>query len=86
MEQYDHFYFIPLNKNQCETYDLYVNSDEYALLFRPTATALILEMQRPELVIACQEYLLHKADILGYDGIHRETTRRTLLKLIKELS
>ena len=46
---------------------------------------LMLEMQRPELVMACHEHLLRKAEKIGYDGIHKETNRRIIQKLIKEL-
>ena len=35
--------------------------------------------------MACYEHLLRTAEKIGYDGIHKERSRRTILSLIKEL-
>lgn len=35
----------------------------------------MIEMQRPGLVLACQEHLLRKAEKIGYDGMHKERVR-----------
>ena len=35
----------------------------------------MIEMQRPRLVLACQEHLLRKAEKIGYDGMHKERVR-----------
>ncbi len=86
MDTNENYCFVPLGRNQLEGFELFVNSDGLALLNRSTPPALMLELQRPELVISCQEYLLHKAETIGYNGIHKETTRKQILKLIKELS
>ena len=86
MDTHENYFFVPLGRNQLEGFELFVNSDGLALLNRSTPPALMLELQRPELVISCQEYLLHKAETIGYTGIHKETTRKRILKLIKELS
>lgn len=86
LEQYDNFYFVPAGRNRSEGFDLFVNSEGPAMLIRPSSSPVMLEMQRPELVLACHEYLLHKAESVGYSGIHRETSRMMIQKLIKDLS
>ena len=40
---------------------------------------------RPELVMACKEHLLRKAERTGYDGIQRTRVRMELNALIREL-
>ena len=42
-------------------------------------------MRRSELVVAFRENMLHRADTLGYDGIHRERICMELRSLIQEL-
>ena len=85
MEQYENYYFVPYKDNGRENYNLIVNSEGTALLFRTSAPPLMLKMQRPELVMACQEYLMHKAEQIGYDGIYKEKNRLVIQGLIKEL-
>ena len=45
----------------------------------------MLEMRCPEMVAACREHLLKKAEAAGYDGIYREKARMELRALIQEL-
>lgn len=84
-EQYENYYFVPCQDSSLEKYNLFVNSDGLALLIRAAEPPLILEMRRPELVLACQEHLLRKAEKAGFDGIHKEKNRLTIQRLIKEL-
>lgn len=85
MDQYENYYFIPYNDDNWENNNLLVDSDGLAILLRTAPPFIALEMLRPELVIACQEHLLRKADKIGYDGMHKEKTRRKIQALIKEL-
>lgn len=85
LEQYDNYYFIPYNENEHENYNLLVSSEGTALLFRNCAPPLMLKMQRPELVLACQEYLMRKAEQIGFLGIYKEKHRLVIQELIKEL-
>lgn len=85
MEQYENYYFVPYKDNGRENYSLVVNSEGTALLLRTSAPPLMLKMQRPELVMACQEYLMHKAEQIGYNGIYKEKHRLVIQGLIKEL-
>lgn len=85
MEQYENYYFVPYDDRSWENYNLIVNSDGMALLVRTSAPPQILEMKRPELVIACYEHLLRKAEKIGYDGAYKQKIYRRILKLIKEL-
>ena len=47
--------------------------------------ALMLEMERPEMVQACREHLLRIAEGIGYDGIQRLKTVLQIRSLIQEL-
>ena len=85
MEQYENYHFVPYKDNGRENYNLIVNSEGTALLLRTCTPPLMLKMQRPELVMACQEYLMHKAEQIGYDGIYKEKHRLVIQGLIKEL-
>lgn len=85
MYQYENYYFVPCEDKDMEKYNLMVNSEGLALLIRTSKPFFVLEMQRPELVMACQEYLMKKAEQIGYAGIHKERIRIRIKGLIKEL-
>lgn len=85
MDQYDNYYFIPTYDASQTNYSLMVNENGLALLVRNTSPALMLELQRPEMVQACMEYLLRMADMTGYDGIQRTKIRYEINDLIRQL-
>lgn len=85
MDQYENYYFVPYDGTDWENYNLIVNGDGPALLIRRHTSPLMIEMQRPGLVLACQEHLLRKAEKIGYDGISKEKSRIQIQSLIKEL-
>lgn len=85
MDRYENYYFVPYDGTDWESYNLIVNGDGPALLFRIDSVPLMLEMQRPALVLACQEHLLRKAEKLGYDGIQKKRARIQILGLIRDL-
>lgn len=85
MDQYDDYYFVPYYDSKWESYNLIVNSDGLALVVRTSAPPLMLEIRRPEMVMACQEHLLRKAEKVGYEGIHKSKIRHQVMDLIKAL-
>ena len=85
LENYENFYFVPYDKVWGD-YNLTVNEDGLAFLYKNTAEKLLLEFRRPELVMACNEYLYHIAEQTGYSGIHKTKVIYRLQDIIKELS
>ncbi len=85
MEQYENYFFLPLDKKECSGYNLFVNEGGLALIVRTIEPFLMLEIHWPPMVTAFREHLLRKADTVGYEGIHREKIRMTLRSLIQEL-
>lgn len=86
MDQYDNYFFLPYSSEEQQIYNLIVNESGLALLIRVQMPPLMLELRRPEMVVAFREHLLRKAESLGYDGIHRKKVRMQLRTLIQELS
>ena len=84
LENYENFYFVPYDKVWGD-YNLTVNEDGLAFLYKNTAEKLLLEFRRPELVMACNEYLYHIAEQTGYSGIHKTKVIYRLQDIIKEL-
>lgn len=85
MDTYDNYCFLPVRDSTPPDYNLFVNEGSFALLVRTVSPFLMLELRRPELVMACKEHLLRKAERTGYDGIQRTKTRMELNALIREL-
>lgn len=85
MEQYENYFFLPLDKKEFSNYNLFVNEGGKALIVRNVEPFILLEIRRPPMVTALREYLLRKADAVGYDGIHREKIRMQLRAIIQEL-
>lgn len=85
LEHYESYHFIPYNKIKQSGYSLIANEGDLALLFRTMPPALMLEMERPEMVQACREHLLRIAEGIGYDGIQRLKTVLQIRSLIQEL-
>lgn len=85
MEQYDNYFFLPLEEKEPADYDLFVNEGGIALIVPAKPPLTVMEISRPVMVTAFREHLLRKADAVGYDGIHREKVRMKLRSLIQEL-
>lgn len=85
MEKYDRYIFVPLRDRNPLEYNLMANEEGMALIVRSTPPRIMLEVRRSELVVAFRENMLHRADTLGYDGIHRERICMELRSLIQEL-
>ncbi|MGN0968481.1 MAG: hypothetical protein ACI4O3_04350 [Oscillospiraceae bacterium] len=85
MDRYENYCFLPAPAKEKTDYNLIVNEGGMALLIRSLSPALLLEIRRPEMVIACREHLLRKAEGLGFGKIQREKTRMELKALIREL-
>ena len=85
MDEYEKYYFVPYSDTGWGDYNLFANMDGLALLVRTSFPPLMLEITRPEMVMACREYLLRKAERVGYDGIQRTKNRLKIKELIKEL-
>ena len=86
MEQYENYFFLPLDKKDSPDYNLFVNEGGMALIIRTTEPFIMLEIHRPTMVTALREHLLRKAEAIGYEGINREKIRMQLHTLIQELS
>ena len=56
-----------------------------ALIVRTVEPYIMLDIRRPQMIVALQEHLLRKAESKGYRGIEREKVRMTLRALIQEL-
>lgn len=85
MDTYENYSFLPLEEKEYADVDLFINEDGPALIVRNTSPLITLEIRRQTMVIAFREYLLRKADTVGYDRITREKTRMVLRSLIQEL-
>ena len=85
MEQYEHYYFLPYPKEIKQDYNLIVSGDNLTLLIRTSGSPLLLEIHRPEMVMACREHLMRIAERYGYDGIQQTKVRMHLNSLIQEL-
>ena len=85
MDTYENYSFLPIRDITPPEYNLFVNESGIALLVRNAAPFLMLELHRPQLVMACKEHLFRKAEHTGYDGIQRTRTRMELNALIREL-
>lgn len=85
MEEYENYIFIPCEDNFWDNYSITANSDGTALLYRNSEPSLLLEMHRPEMVTAAYEYLMQKAEKLGFEGINRTKNRMIVEELIREL-
>ena len=85
MDEYENYYFVPYQNTQQEGYNLFVNNNGLALMMRTSGTPMMLEIYRPEMVMACQEYLMRQAEKLGYKGIHKTKNIRKIKELIREL-
>ena len=85
MDQYENYYFLPSHEKERQNYNLIAIESGLALLIHTSDPPLLLEIQRPEMVLACREYLLRKAEKKGYDGIHKTKIRIMLEDLIQEL-
>lgn len=85
MEEYENYYFVPIQDKEIQDYNLFVNESGMALLIRTIPPITMLEILRPEMVMAFREHLLRKAEAVGYDGIRKEKIRLKLRALIREL-
>ncbi len=86
METYDRYTFIPVSPKSYPGYNLMVNDGGMVLLARgETASPLIMEFRRPEIVMACKEHLMRIIDKNGGKADSRERIKAQLSALIREL-
>lgn len=85
MEEYENYYSIPYENNIQGNYNLFANMDGLALLVRNAFPPLMIEITRPEIVMTCREYLLRKAERIGYDGIQKTKHYLKIKDLIRNL-
>ncbi|MGN0683835.1 MAG: hypothetical protein ACI4JY_09180, partial [Oscillospiraceae bacterium] len=87
MDTYEKYSFIPITPESYPGYNLLVNEGGMALLAHgQTATPLILEFHRPEMVIACKEHLMRIVDREGGVENSRSRVKKQLNALIRELN
>ena len=84
MDQYENYYFLPYQEEK-QDYNLIVSEGCMALLIHTSEPILVLDIRRPEMVLACREHLLRKAEKVEYSGIQRAKSRMELRALIREL-
>ena len=84
LDQYENYHFLPYQEEK-QDYNLIVNEGGIALLIHTSDPILVLDIRRPEMVLACREHLLRKAEKIGYEGIQRTKVRMELKALIREL-
>ena len=85
MDKYENYCFIPINPKHPQTYHLFSGESGLALLVSNSSPFFMMEIRRPELSIACYEYLMRMADLVGHTGIRRTKIRIQLTELIQEL-
>lgn len=86
MNAYEGYTFIPVSPESYPCYNLLVNDGGMALLARGEAiTPLIMELRRPEIVMACKEHLMRVIDKNGGITGSREGIKSQLSALIQEL-
>ena len=85
MDENENYCFVPLERKECADYNLFVTEGEMALIVRTVEPFIMLDIRRPQMIVALQEHLLRKAESKGYRGIEREKVRMTLRALIQEL-
>ena len=84
MDQYEDYHFLPYQGAK-QDYNLVVSEGGMALLIHTSDPVLVLDIRRPEMVLACREHLLRMAEKVGYGGIQRTKARMELKSLIREL-
>lgn len=84
MDQYENYHFLPYQEKK-QDYNLIVSEGCMALLIHTSEPILVLDIRRPEMVLACREHLLRKAEKVEYSGIQRAKSRMELKALIREL-
>ena len=84
MEQYENYHFVPIDDKIPSTFNLITAESGSALLVKTTPPMLFLEIDRPIIVQACQEYLYRQAGQIGYKGIYREKIKSRIRTLIQE--
>lgn len=85
MDKYENYFFLPLREKDDFDYNLFANESGLALVVSHHSPFRVLEISRPAMVTAFIEHLRRKADLIGFDGIHREKVRMELRALIQEL-
>ena len=85
MEEYENYHFLPLEKETAPSYNLITSESGTAMLIKTSQPVLFLEIDRPVIVQACQEYLYHLAGQMGYKGIFRSKIKSKLKTMIQEL-
>lgn len=85
MDTYQNYCFVPIGMERYPGYNLIVSGDSTAVMASAGTPSVLLEMHRPEIVMACREHLLRVAGVESYDSIRREKIRSQLRGLIREL-
>lgn len=85
MDKYENYYFIPIEPKHPQTYNLFAGESGLSLLVSNLSPFFMMKIRRPELSVACYEYLMRMADLVGYTGIRRTKIRIQLTELIQEL-
>lgn len=85
LNQYENYHFVPLDDQFLYAFNLITAEGNTAMLIKTSQPALFMEIDRPMIVQACQEYLYRQAGQIGYKGIYREKTKSRIRSLIQEV-
>ena len=85
MDKYENYHLIPMNAGERQDYNLFSSESGLTLLLGSSVPPYMLEIRRPEFSLACYEYLMRRADMIGYTSIRRTKARIRIKELIQEL-
>ena len=85
MDKYENYHFVPITRSEQQDFNLFSSESGLTLLVSNVDSSFMLEIRRPELSQACHEYLMRKAELIGYTGIRRSKIRIQIKELIQEL-
>ena len=85
MDKYENYHLIPMNAGTRQDYNLFSSESGLTLLLGSSVPPYMLEIRHPELSQACYEYLMRRADMIGYTSMRRTKTRIRIMELIQEL-
>lgn len=84
LDKYENYYFIPLRKKNLHDFNLLTNDSGISLLVGTGSNDVVIDVRRPEMVTAFQEYIHRKADAVGYRGISKSKAKMQIRALIQK--
>lgn len=79
------YHFIPLDERMKKHGNLMVREGQKALLVHTAPPFTVFEIDHPDIVLFCHEYLTRIADKVNYTGVYRGKIKAQIRNLIHEL-